>query len=144
MPPCFHLPSQLMLVNAFRMGGKRFVSRSVSASFSFAWLSFARLSLVPVEGVLPEEADEEIAFICSNCLFVATNFVAKFHGVDGGANGYREGFACTFFSSVAARNSFSSSLMRSAISKSSFCGGSTLLSFFSGSLVFFALWFFFF
>src|SRR5437762_1677019 len=86
------------------------VSR-VSAAFSFAWLSFARLSLVPVEGVLPEEADEAIAFICSNCLFVATNFVAKFHGADAGANGYREGFACTFFSSVTARNSFSSSLM---------------------------------
>src|SRR5260370_19827341 len=136
MPPCFHLPSQLMLVNAFRMGGKRFVSRSVSASFSLAWLSFAGLSLVPVEGVLREEADEEIAFICSNCLFVATNFVAKFHGVEGGANGYREGFACTFFSSVAARNSFSSSLMRSAISKSSFCGVCTILVFFLGRFVF--------
>src|SRR5712691_7143392 len=112
MPPCFHLPSQLRLANAFRMGGKRFVSRSVSASFSFV-----RSSLVLVEDVLPEEAGEEIAFNCSNCLFVAASFVAKFHGADAGAKGYREGFACTFFSSVTARKSFSSSLTRSAISK---------------------------
>src|SRR5260370_37173271 len=107
MRPCFHLPSQLRLANAFRMGGKRFVSRSVSASFSFARLSFTRPSFVPAEGIVPEEADEEIAFNCSNCLFVAANFVAKFHGADAGANGYREGFSCTLFSSVIARNSFS-------------------------------------